>query len=168
MDTATTLVWNVRYWAIRKGYDTPDALAQATAMNRKTVMRIWAPTLAAPAPKMFDVETLRRCADVLHARVPAVFQWGDADEGPPPGWRAEEQAGPPYLHWQVCARCAHQGLDLITFARRAQIFYRTRPESQDMMAERLWAGQHRAITLAVLARVLRVLDASPGDLFVWG
>ncbi|MEI8165508.1 MAG: helix-turn-helix transcriptional regulator [Chloroflexales bacterium] len=162
MGTPTALIWRVRAVAIRKQIaDTPEHLARLTNMHIQTTRRVWDGT---PQPlRMVEVETLRRLCITLHARPPDVLVWHETT--PPPG--CVDQLDPPYLHWRVRAMAEARGYDRIAFARRAKIFYAEREGSKPSMAERLWTGQHRAISLAVLGRALRTLDASPGDLLDW-
>jgi DNA-binding Xre family transcriptional regulator len=166
MNTKHTLIWRVKEVALRKQIaTTARELADHTNIAIATARRLWGDVPSQP-PRQFDVETLRRlCApNGLYAIPPACFVWSDTL---PPGWAAHDQYEPPYLHWRVREIAEAQGFTLIPFARRARIFYATRPGSTPQMAERLWAGDHRSISLAVMGRVLRTLDLSPGDLLTW-
>lgn len=160
------LRWAVVAVAQRKGVGDHKALAALAELDVQTAAGLWGVRQVKGATyfsKFVEVETIRKVCLALDARPPGVFAWLDESVLE---WHRTDQDGPPYLVWRVRELAERRGLTRIQFARAAQMFYARKPDSVPSMAERIWAGEHRAIALTTLASVCSVLRVSPGDLFV--
>lgn len=161
------LRWAVATFAQRKGIGDAKRLAELAELDVATVAGVWGGRRSKGQEafsKFVEVETLRKLCVALDARPPGVFGWTDE---PAQDWPAEVQDGPPYLVWRVRELAEKRGLDRIAFARAARMFYTRVPGAKPTMAERIWAGEHRAIAVVTLASICDVLKVSPGDLFAW-
>ena len=162
----SNLRWAVAVVAQRKGIGEVKQLADLAELDVVTVQGVWGGRRSKGVEvysKMVEVETLRKLCVALDARPPGMFDWSDEPVLP---WHGEVQDGPPYLVWRVRELAEKRGLDRITFARSARMFYTRVPGSKPSMAERIWAGEHRAIAVTTLASLCDVLKVSPGDLLV--
>jgi DNA-binding Xre family transcriptional regulator len=159
-----TIRWAVKPFALRKGITDEQALADLAGLDWQTITAVWDGRYS-KGTKQFSaqihLETVRKLCLALDARPPGVLKWAEDTTIA----HRKVQDGPPFLIWRVKELAEAKGYDRISFARAARMLYSRLPGSTPMPADKLWAGNYKAIALSTLANVCEVLDVDMGDLF---